>query len=181
MQAIERRLQCMIALYYRTYVVRLDVRLPLGYVSMHANAECSKLMGFLKEDYTYNRISTHYVGVREQNTSDNPHYHLAIFFDGSNEDNGWAVFVKAAAIWRRIVGPGADVCVQLCQTFKGANGIKIVRPKAKSIGLDLNNNFTEFNSARREAMPWLSYLAKTATKGLAPPKTKGFFCSRLWN
>ena len=94
-----------------TYGVRLDARFPLGYVATNANAECSELIRQLKERYTYHHISTHYVAVREQNTSDNPHYHIVILFDGSKVDNGWAVKMKAADIWQRIIGPGAGPCL----------------------------------------------------------------------
>ena len=181
MQAIELRMQSMLARYCRTYVVRLDIRFPRGYVPMHANEECSELMRRLRDFYTYHKIITQYVGVREQNASDNPHYHIVILFDGSQVDNGWGVKMKAADIWQRIVGPGAGSCVELCRRFEGDNGIKIVQPKTKSVGLDFQNQLAAFNAAQHEAMAWLIYLAKTATKGSAPLKTKEFFCSQLWN
>jgi Inovirus Gp2 len=179
MEDIEQRLQYMIDRYCRAYVVRLDVSFPDGYLAVGANEECSDLMKRLKEYYTYHGVVTHYVGVREQNTSKNPHYHIAIVFDGSKIDNGWAVLIRAAAIWPRIVGFGADACVHLCRTFDGANGIKIERPRTKSVGLDLQNELAAFHASVHAAMTWLSYLAKSATKGSAPPKTKEFFCSRL--
>ena len=166
--------------YCRTYLVRLDIRFPRGYFPMHANEECSELMRQLREHYTYHHTATQYVVVREQNISEKPHYHVDILFDGSKVDNGWAVREKAADIWQRIVGPGAGSCVELCRRFDGSNGIKIAQPKTNAVGRDFQNQLAEFNAAQHEAMTWLNYLAKTSTKGLAPPKTREFTCSLLW-
>ena len=180
LQAIEQRMQSMVDHHCRTYLVRLDIRFPLGYVPMHANKECSELIRQLREYYTYHHIATQYVVVREQNLSENQHYHLAILFDGSKVENGWAVKMKAADIWQRIVGPGSGPCIELCRRFEGENGIMILRPTNKAAGLDLQNQLAAFNVAYREAMTWLNYLAKTATKGLAPHKTKEFTSSQPW-
>ncbi len=181
LQAIELRVRSMIDHFCRVYLVRLDIRFPLGYVPMHANKECSELIRQLMEYYTYHHIATQYVVVREQNTSENQHYHLAILFDGSKVENGWAVKMKAADIWQRLVGPGSGPCIELCRRFEGENGIMIVRPKTKAVGQDYQNQLAAFTVAYREAMTWLDYLAKTATKGLAPHKTKEFTCSLLWD
>jgi len=170
----------MLAHYCRVYLVRLDIRFPLGYVPMHANKECSELIRQLMEYYAYHHIATQYVVVREQNTSENPHYHLAILFDGSKVENGWGVWEKADDIWQRIVGFDLENRVHLCRRFEGENGIMIVRPKTNAVGLDLQNQLSAFNVAYREAMTWLNYLAKTATKGLAPHKTKEFTSSQPW-
>ena len=180
MQAIEQRMQSMLAHYCRVYLVRLDIRFPLGYVPMHANKDCSELIRQLMEYYAYHHIATQYVVVREQNLSENQHYHLAILFDGSKVENGWPVKMKADDIWQRIVGFDLENRVHLCRRFEGENGIMIVRPKTNAVGLDLQNQLAAFNAAQHEAMTWLSYLAKTATKGLAPHKTKEFTSSQPW-
>lgn len=178
-RAIEERLNYMLERFSRVYIVRLDIRFPLGYVPAGRNDECSEFLRRLKDHYTYHGVVTHYVAVREQNRSDNPHYHIAILFDGSKKDNGWAVLQRAAAIWSRLVGGGAEACVHLCQTFSDSTGIKIEKPRAKSVGLDLQNELAAFHAACRAATTWLIYLAKTTTKGSAPLKTKELFCSRL--
>src|SRR5664279_4359350 len=165
LQAIEQRMQSMVDRYCRTYLVRLDIRFPPGYVPMHANKDCSELIRQLMEYYAYHHIATQYVVVREQKHSENQHYHLAILFDGSKVENGWAVKMKAADIWQRIVGPGSGPCIELCRRFEGENGIMLLRPTTKAAGLDLQNQVAAFNVAYREAMTWLNYLAKTATKG----------------
>jgi hypothetical protein len=170
----------MLAHYCRVYLVRLDIRFPLGYVPMHANKECSELIRQLMEYYAYHHTATQYVVVREQKSSEKPHYHLAILFDGSKVENGWGVWEKADDIWQRIVGFDLENRVHLCRRFEGENGIMIVRPKTNAVGLDLQNQLSAFNGAYREAMTWLDYLAKTATKGLAPHKTKEFTSSQPW-
>jgi len=179
-QVIEQIMQSMLARYSRTYIVRLDVRFPQGYVPMHANEECSELMRLLKEYYTYHNIITQYLVVREQKPPRKHHYHVVILFDGSKVENGWEVLKKADGIWQRRVGSDVESCVHLCRRSDGSNGIMIVRPKINAVGLDLQNQLAAFNVAYREAMTWLDYLAKTATKGHAPPKTKEFSCSQIW-
>jgi hypothetical protein len=177
-QAIEHRLNYMMARFSRTYVVRLDITFPQGYIPTGTNEECSELMRRLKEHYTYHGVVMHYVGVREQKTSDNPHYHIVIFFDGAKQDNGWTVFLRAAAIWSRVLGLSVDGYVHLCQP-NGANGIKIAKPRIRSVGMELQNERAAFHAAVNAAMAWLVYLAKTATKGDAPFHTRKFFCSQL--
>ena len=132
------------------------------------------------EHYAYHHIAAQYVVVREQKFSEKPHYHLAILFDGSKVENGWGVWEKADGIWQRRVGPDVEHRVHLCQRLNGGNGIMIVRPKVNSVGADYQSQLAAFNVAYHEAMTWLSYLAKTATKGLAPHKTKEFTCSQPW-
>jgi hypothetical protein len=178
-QALRDRLNHMVNRFSRIFVVRLDIRFPQGYTPKWANVECSELLRRLKEYYTNNDIVLHYVGVREQNISDNPHYHIAIIFDGAKEDNGWAVQSRAGHIWSRLLGPGVESCVHLCLTFNDASGIKIPKPRRNSVGSALVNEQAAFDATYGSAMSWLSYLAKTATKGDAPFHTREFFCSRL--
>ena len=179
LQAIEQRLNYMIDRFCRTYIVRLDIRFPQGYTPRGANEECSELLRRLREYYTYHGIVMHYVGVREQHTSNNPHYHIALLFDGAKLDNGWGVWSRAAEIWSRIVGGAAEPCVHLCQPFDQGNGIKIEKPRRKSEGWALQNELAAFETARCSVMRWLLYMAKTETKGCAPWHTREFFCSRL--
>jgi hypothetical protein len=177
--ALKDRLNYMVDRFSRTFVVRLDIRFPLGYTPKWANVECSELLRRFKEQYTYHNIVMHYVGVREQKTSANPHYHLVILFDGAREDNGWAVRHRAGHIWSCIVGPGTEACVQLCLTSNKADGVKIQKPRRQSVGSTLVDEQAAFNATYEFAMNWLPYLAKTATKGDAPFHTREFFCSRL--
>jgi hypothetical protein len=137
-------------------------------------------MRLLKEYYTYHNIITQYLVVREQKPPRKHHYHVVILFDGSKVENGWEVLKKADGIWQRRVGSDVESCVHLCRRSDGSNGIMIVRPKINAVGLDLQNQLAEFNVAYSEAMTWLDYLAKTATKGHAPSKTKEWFSSHLW-
>lgn len=172
-------LNYMVNRFSKTFVVRLDIRFPRGYTPKWANVECSELLRRLKEQYTYRNIVMHYVGVREQNISDNPHYHIVILLEGAKKDNGWAVQEKAGHTWSCIVGPGTEDRVHLCLTFNEADGIKIQKPRRQSVGSTLENEKAAFDATYESAMSWLLYLAKTKTKGNAPFHTREFFCSRL--
>jgi hypothetical protein len=140
----------------------------------------------LVEIYTANpsdpskRVMMHYVVAREQEESNNPHYHLVLMFDGSKEDNGWTVLLHAEAILTRIVGESAKGCIHLCDSqFSRQDGIKIQKPRKESRDGVLEAEQADFNLAYSSVVKWLMYLAKTDTKESCPFRAKNFFCSRL--
>jgi hypothetical protein len=184
--AIVERLNALVHRFARTFVVRLDIRFPTSYHSTGTSWEISMLMKRLVEIYAANpsdpsqRVMLHYVVVREQDTSPNPHYHLALMFDGSKVDNGWEVLSHAQAIWMRIVGETAQGFVHLCDSkFSRHDGIKIQSPRKESRDSVLEAEQAEFHHAYDAVVKWLMYLAKTDTKGSAPVRAKEFFCSTL--
>jgi protein GP2 len=184
--AIAERLNAMVHRFARTFVVRLDVRFPRAYRSTGTSWEVSKLMKRLVEIYAANpsdpsrRATVHYVVAREQGESCNPHYHLALMFDGSKVDNGWTVQSHAEAVWARIVGEAATGCVHLCDSHLGRHdGIKIQNPRKESTDRVLEAEQAAFHHAHSSVVTWLMYLAKTDTKGSAPLRSKEFFCSML--
>lgn len=178
MQAIDSRLDYMTERFARTFVVRLDVRFPCHYVQTHENHEYSELMRQLKEYYTHHHITVHYVGVREQETSDNPHYHVAILFDGAKVDNGYAVHARAADIWNRIMKCDATGCIHRCNDNE-RGGVMIQKPRQRSEGTTLQNERAAFEAAHNAVICQLRYLAKTKSKGSAPPHVRELLCSRL--
>jgi hypothetical protein len=179
MQACEDRLNDMSNYCARVFLVRFDVRYPLGYPAPHSNELCSELLRQFKEYYTNHGARTHYIAVREQASSENPHYHIAFFIDGSKFDNGYVMHQRLQDIWPRVIGVEAMGTIQWCKTFTGDYGLKIERPRLKSTGSQLQQEQMAFEMARQQARTWLLYLAKAATKGSAPFKVKEFFCSRL--
>lgn len=186
MEAIVERLNAMVHRFARVFVVRLNITFPMTYQSSGPSWEVSKLMKRLVEIYTANpsdpskRVMVHYVAVREQNESINPHYHLALMFDGSKVDNGWDVLSNAQAVWMRIVGEAAQGCVHLSDSqFSRHDGIKIQNPRRESRDWVLEAEQAEFHHAHSSVVRWLMYMAKTYTKGSAPLRANEFFCSRL--
>ena len=186
MTAIVDRLNAMVHHFARVFVVRLDITFPTTYRSTGTSEEISKIMKRLVEIYTANpsdpskRVMMHYVVAREQEESNNPHYHLVLMFDGSKEDNGWTVLLHAEAILTRIVGESAKGCIHLCDSqFSRQDGIKIQNPRRESIGCVLEAEQADFNLAYSSVVKWLMYLAKTDTKESCPFRAKNFFCSRL--
>jgi len=186
MTAIVDRLNAMVHHFARVFVVRLDITFPTTYRSTGTSEEISKIMKRLVEIYTANpsdpskRVMMHYVVAREQEESNNPHYHLVLMFDGSKEDNGWTVLLHAEAILTRIVGESAKGCIHLCDSqFSRQDGIKIQKPRHESRDGVLEAEQADFNLAYSSVVKWLMYLAKTDTKESCPFRAKNFFCSRL--
>lgn len=186
MTAIVDRLNAMVQHFARVFVVRLDITFPAAYRSTRTSEEISKIMKRLVEIYTANpsdpskRVMMHYVVAREQEESNNPHYHLVLMFDGSKEDNGWTVLLHAEAILTRIVGESAKGCIHLCDSqFSRQDGIKIQKPRKESRDGVLEAEQADFNLAYSSVVKWLMYLAKTDTKESCPFRAKNFFCSRL--
>jgi len=186
MTAIVDRLNAMVQHFARVFVVRLDITFPAAYRSTRTSEEISKIMKRLVEIYTANpsdpskRVMMHYVVAREQEESNNPHYHLVLMFDGSKEDNGWTVLLHAEAILTRIVGESAKGCIHLCDSqFSRQDGIKIQKPRKESRDGVLEAEQADFNLAYSSVVKWLMYLAKTDTKESCPFRAKAFFCSRL--
>lgn len=192
-EAIMARLNALTHRFARTFVMRLDIRFPGEYHSSGTNCEISKFLKRLVEIYTAypsdpaDRIAPYYVVVREQNISHNPHYHLALMFDGSKLRNGWTVQAQATTIWKRILGEAdiaadkVDGCINLSDPlFIHRHGIMLQNPLQDATGLALQEQEAEFGRAHAHAIHWLLYLAKTRTKGNDVPwHAKEWFCSRL--
>lgn len=179
MDAIIGRLDELTGRHARTFVVRLDVTFPATYRSTGTSWQMSRLIRSLGKFYTYH-MDIHYVVAREQNESQNPHYHLAMMFDGSKIRSGWNVFEKAETIWQRIIGEAVRGCVHLCDSrMDRGDGIMIQGPLKKSIGLTLDAEEVEFQQKRNAALLWLMYLAKSYSKENSPLRAKNFFSSQL--
>lgn len=127
--ACERRLNDMTKHRGKVYLVRFDVHYPVGYPAPETATLVSALMRRFKDYYNYHGAKTHYVGVREKNTSQNPHYHIALFIDGSMFDNGSAMLRRLTQIWSRLIGVEAEGLIHWCRTFAGDYGLKIQRPR----------------------------------------------------
>jgi hypothetical protein len=176
---IKTRLDLMISWYARVFVVRLDVRFPDQYPHNGKNTDLSELMKRLMEYYKYHGVKCTYAGVREQESSEVPHHHMILFFDGSKLDNGWSVMEHASYLWDRILGVSCRGCIHLCQTAEGASGLTIRRPRSQSEGLQLEQEVASFKAAYNATIEWSSYLAKIRSKGNAPKHVRERHSSQL--
>jgi len=178
LMAIQQRLGLMIWSHCKIFFVRLDVGYPPGYPHDGKNTDISELIRRLKEWYSNNGVDCHYVGVREQNESELPHYHVVLFLDGSKKENGRSVQSRADKIWKRIVGANS-ARVHLCERYDKSHGIMIRRPSPLSLGQTQIDEQSAFEASRQATLEWARYLAKTDTKGNAPKAVNEFFCSRI--
>jgi hypothetical protein len=176
---INSMLDAMIDKHNKVFVVRIDIRFPLHYEISPDKNPITEFYRRMMVYYKYHKIDAVYFSARERHTSHHPHYHSFILFDGNKVENGWGVQQKAAEIWQSLVGEGGAPNVQLCLTFEGLSGIMLRRPSTL-YGDDLSNpQSIQFHTTKQVILDWLSYLAKTFTKGDVPPHTKEFHGSNL--
>ncbi|MBF4332576.1 inovirus Gp2 family protein, partial [Vibrio anguillarum] len=86
--AIKDVLDVSLAEYNRVYVQRIDLRYP-GYYENYNCGDISRFFSSLKEKIKYDlktknkigKCNLRYVWVREQLSSENPHYHVALLLN----------------------------------------------------------------------------------------------------
>ena len=160
----------------KVFFMRLDVRFPEGFVHDGTNTQVSKLMHRVTKHFK--GIDCGYVWAREQETSENPHYHVAMLLNGSRLDNGWKVKDVAAHKWADVLKQSCDGCVQLCETGDDT-GIKIVRATRQSEGEKRRLEDRCREEARSSALEWGNYLAKTKGKEKVPAGVRKWGSSRF--
>jgi len=176
---IDRCFQTAINDHCKVYVVRLDVRFPPGFLHNGNNSNVSELLRRMKLYYAYHRIDCRYVWVMERKSSEVPHNHLLLLFDGSRLESGWGVRTYAARIWERLLGVKCDADIHLCEPDGGGSGITIRRPTREAEGEKFQIELAQFDAACRAALQWAGYLAKTRSKGSAPLGVKEFSSSQF--
>lgn len=170
LSCIKSRQDYMITRHCKVLFVRMDVRFPKGYPNENmSNDDISKLMKSLSEFYKYQGVVMHYIWAREQDTSDLPHYHIALFVNGSEVQNPMGIFQKAEQIWNRITGVSYRGLIHFCDHDHENGSIMIRRPSRMAGGEDLAYQQQMYDAAYAEALRRGSYLAKTYTKDIPPP------------
>lgn len=182
LNGIQARLDQMIAQHCKVLSVRFDVRFPSGYLHDGSNQALSRFMKALKEFYTWHGVEIQYVWVREQVSSEVPHYHVVLFVNGSHRQDARGIWIKAQEVWSRIVG-GSEGLIHFCwpwyQGHTGVGGIMIRRPSGNAIGPQLLEQQQAFAAARSAALEHAAYLAKEYSKGNAPERVREFGASQL--
>lgn len=151
-------------------VFRMDSHFPDGFVMKNkmANDEQSQLMKRLKENCTRRGVDMSYLWCREQNNSENPHYHTIAMVDGSKVQNAMGLLKDANRIWKNITESEKDGLIHYCN--RGENGQKatpnatIRRPSSKATGAQRTEQEQAFEEACRQARERAAYLAKAETK-----------------
>lgn len=178
---IKQRIDAMILHHCKVLFVRFDLRFPAGTAHQGRNTEISQFMKALTSYYTDQVIDTRYVWVREQLSSDAPHYHVVLLLNGSRIQHPMGVWTKAGEIWSRITnGPPALLhqCRHESVAQGGNGGIMIRRPSRVLVGHDLHAQQQAFHDAYEAALEWGNYLAKDFSKGSTPFRVREYGASR---
>lgn len=144
-------------------LVRLDVRLPEDLVTGGSNAcfQCfwEKYMRKMK------KYVLSFVWVREQNTSRNCHWHVAIFFD-RNKLKFFGYPFSANQLWAEAIGKF------YCFNAPAAGLIESAPQIRNGLVIHRDNDLL-----REEALRIVAYIAKKETKGKAAYHAREFGAS----
>jgi hypothetical protein len=168
MDRIDTCLYTAVNRHCKVFIVSLLVRFPKTFVHDGKNAHVSELLRRIGMHYDFHKVDCWYVWAREQVTSANPHYHVFMALNGSRVDIGRHVLWLAARIWTDVLKVPSDGCIELCERYNCANGIRIIRPANHLTGDQLRGARESYETRYRAARDWGRYLAKTYSKGDAP-------------
>ncbi len=172
----------MIFNHNKTLLIRIDLRLPSSYVHNGLNDEIEQFNKNMVRCFRYGNIDIKYIVVREQSSSNHPHYHVLIIVDGNKIQNPYAVLETATRIWNSIVGSDASGLVHLCQHQPGhpIPPLEMIRrPSSRATGERLEQQTAAFERAKQIAFDHASYLAKEFTKGNAPAGVREMLASQI--
>ena len=168
----------MIQQHNKVLVVRFDVHFPHGYQHDGGNNEISKLIKLLKADFEPDVGTILYAWAREQVNSPVPHYHLALWINGSVMQNPLGLLKRVEEIWNAILGGAYQglihYCDKGCMGEKTTGSVMIRRPSSVATGAVLAEQQQAFETDYAQAMYRASYLAKSFSKDLTPPGVRRF-------
>ena len=157
----------------KVLMVPFDVKFPKeGNVDIHKNSQMGKCMARvmqkLKRDKSYQNLDPKYCYVREQLSSEHPHYHAYLLLNGRETQNGFLPLSYIQACWSRMLG--------LTEVKKGLVHISRVTDKATP-------DFRGLAIKRGEPLPAdvqrrVSYMGKQHSKGAEGDGTRDFAMSQ---
>lgn len=170
------RLNHMINQHNKVLMIRFDVRFPEGYPHDGGNREISELLKRMKgyQSCIADGIDTHYAWVREQVNSPTPHYHVALFIDGSKVQNPYGILQSVESIWQGVIGIVRPGLIHFCCQDGGTGHVMLIRPSSVLQGPELEAQTWQFDMAYRDALHRIAYLAKTYSKGNAPYRVREY-------
>jgi hypothetical protein len=183
LQKIHERIQLMTERYSRVMFVRLDIRFPRGYQPQGGNEEVSHLFKMMKENARARKITFHFVWVREQGGSDNPHYHAIVLLDASRASNYIEFLTEVTRVWGHVLGCHAVGLIDRCDVdsfgnYTG-NGVILQRPVRRAVGEERSTQEQEFWVRLNWCYEWASYLAKVNQKEDTPYRVRRFGASKI--
>jgi len=172
----------MIAHHRRVLPVRIDLRFPSEYGHDGYNKEISKFHKNLNQNYRDKGIDVRYHTVREQVTSNNPHYHVMLLLDGDKVRKAHGVKKRCGEIWSDVIGCEGEGLVNYC-THKPGHSIPALgmvhRPARKATGDELERKIQIFEESCGIVQKHAAYLNKSHSKNKAPHRVREVFTSQI--
>jgi hypothetical protein len=178
----DERLEYMTNNHNKVTFFRFDVHFPKDYPHDGTNKDLSKLLKRLKEPLTKAGNEMHYVWCREQDSSENPHYHFAGLVDGNYTQQVYGILQEVSNDWKEITSSPKDGLIDHCNHFKGERvptQIRIDRPSSAKEGEELVELCQQFEAKKDEARKRAHYLGKNDQKGNVPSRVREYGASEL--
>ncbi|NDY55818.1 inovirus Gp2 family protein [Desulfovibrio sulfodismutans] len=171
-QRIIQLLDFYINKHSKALVVRFDLTFPVNYAPVVTNDIISSFTQKIIQKYKRQGLNPYYIWVREQNSSDHPHYHFAILLNGHKIEKFYHVFVNAESLWASTLGTNVSGQVHHCA---GNNFYKQF-----SNGIMIDRSKEDVHMAYNSVVTQLSYLAKAKDKRDYGDPWRNFGMSQLY-
>ncbi len=172
----------MIDKHRRVLPVRADIRLPADWEHDGMNTEICQFHKNIHQHYGSQGIDVRYHTVREQVSSENPHYHVMLLLDGDKVQCARKVQQRCEKIWNNIVNYEGTGLVDFCKPKPGYPNkpLEMVkRPSRKATGPKHMGQTRDFTAAKQIVHQHAEYLNKEAGKGKAPYRVREVFTSQI--
>lgn len=146
--------------------VRLDIHYPTNYDTAHGNEDIAKTMAKVVQTFARRGLDPAYIWVREQDTSEHPHYHCQLFLDGQKTRSAQMVYDVTERHWQNTIGTDSKGLVHHCngtQEQPLENGEVISRSDGRPEYVDRQ----------------IGYIAKPKGKGPKNDGVRNFGMSRM--
>jgi len=166
----------------RVLPVRIDLRFPQGYVHDGKNSEISQFHKNIHQYYGDKKIDVRYHTVREQVSSETPHYHVILLMDGDKVQSAYTVKKRCENIWNNILNHKGIGLADYCKPKPGYphEPLRMIRrPSQKASGPELARQVQEFEEAKTILHQHAAYLNKATGKGKAPYRVREVFTSQI--
>jgi hypothetical protein len=178
-EACKDRISSMADRHCKVFCHSFNFQLPQTYQSDGGNKEISKISNIVKNDLRKRNIDTEYVWVREQNESENPHYHFMLIVDGSKINNSWSLKSSVDTAINKTLKIDASGLQHINNPDNDHRKAMINRPSPKATGEKLSEQQSRFDYAMEQTLNVARYMSKTDTKGAAPAHVREFQGSQI--
>lgn len=152
----------------RVLIFRFIVRFPKLVHYQEPNRLFSSFIAGFCKNLNNQTLFPSYFWVREQDTSQNPHFHVLMTINGRTKKHPKPIFDMGARLWNTYVGTEGERLIE--RHYKGGNCIRITQK---------DRGTKHFESAYREVDDWIIYMAKDHTKDQNVKHAKMFSTSQI--